>query len=311
MKIKCKKCGKHFDPDMYSGLCPKCGTYNGAHMADTDVSRYLSSQVSGEEAHRLLHERYGDEGHNENAHRSLHETYDAGYEAAHPEHGGQKSRKAFDPAENQTRTKKKAPGLTVILAVLLGLFPLLSMGFYALWEQQAVLQYLNSPLVQVPLIEEDTLIFQDVLLEAPVQVKVLGMDYIERAEHTREGKMLAAVKVQAGSSAYSFDARVNRVALQYESGGAVCYQQPLDAYYLEVYLYGLGLTEEDLLHTYGIGNGEMQEGYFFFCIPVDAQNPALSVMAGEGSGNQKAFMEGTIPLSNVGSAGLADREEAK
>ena len=28
MKIKCKNCGKRFDTEMYSGLCPKCGTYN-------------------------------------------------------------------------------------------------------------------------------------------------------------------------------------------------------------------------------------------------------------------------------------------
>ena len=28
MKIRCKNCGKRFDAEMYSGLCPKCGTYN-------------------------------------------------------------------------------------------------------------------------------------------------------------------------------------------------------------------------------------------------------------------------------------------
>lgn len=33
MKIRCSRCGKRFDADVYSGLCPKCGAYNGKHMA--------------------------------------------------------------------------------------------------------------------------------------------------------------------------------------------------------------------------------------------------------------------------------------
>lgn len=28
MKIKCRDCGKKFDYDLYSGMCPMCGTYN-------------------------------------------------------------------------------------------------------------------------------------------------------------------------------------------------------------------------------------------------------------------------------------------
>ena len=34
MKIKCKNCGKRFDTEMYSGLCPKCGTYNAPDQGE-------------------------------------------------------------------------------------------------------------------------------------------------------------------------------------------------------------------------------------------------------------------------------------
>ncbi|MBQ9608913.1 MAG: hypothetical protein IJV15_05640 [Lachnospiraceae bacterium] len=30
MKVKCRECGKRYDYDVYSGICPKCSTYNAA-----------------------------------------------------------------------------------------------------------------------------------------------------------------------------------------------------------------------------------------------------------------------------------------
>lgn len=40
--MKCGKCGKKFDEEMYSGICPKCGYFNN-RQADYDVSRYFSA----------------------------------------------------------------------------------------------------------------------------------------------------------------------------------------------------------------------------------------------------------------------------
>lgn len=56
MRGKCKKCGKHFDLEMYSGLCPKCGTYNGQHAEGTETSRYISGSYPGKESHKQLQE---------------------------------------------------------------------------------------------------------------------------------------------------------------------------------------------------------------------------------------------------------------
>lgn len=308
MKIKCKKCGKHFDPDMYSGLCPKCGTYNGTHMGDSDVSQYLSSGYQGEQEHIKLHEVYGDTGHDEMAHQNLHETYDQGYDVAHPAYEEIQGDVPFGSVSDMPRRKKKRPGLTAVLAALLVLLPFLSLGFLRIWEAQAVEKFLTCEIEQVPLENGKTLVFSDELFRSPVEVTVVGMDLIERPEHVKEGKVLAAVRVKASSENYSYDARINKIALKYESGGNSFYQQPLGTYYLEVYLHGLGLTKDDMLTAYSLGNGEMQEGYWFFCIPVDAQDLELSIMASKGRGSQEAFLEGTIPLEDVGTTELTDRE---
>ena len=53
MKIKCKKCGKRFDAEMYSGLCPKCGTYNG--MSQQDGREQPVSVNPGTEPDRGVH----------------------------------------------------------------------------------------------------------------------------------------------------------------------------------------------------------------------------------------------------------------
>lgn len=40
--MRCGKCRKNFDEEMYSGICPKCGYFNN-RQPDYDVSRYFST----------------------------------------------------------------------------------------------------------------------------------------------------------------------------------------------------------------------------------------------------------------------------
>lgn len=301
MKIKCKKCGKRFEPDMYSGLCPKCGTYNGSHMTDTDVSQYLSSGYSAEASHQQLHERYGDTGHDEGAHRNLHEAYDQSFEAAHPVHDHGKVDAVPAP-------KKKRFGFTAVLAALLVIIPLVSVASYQIWEKQKVKELLSGEIGQVPLQDGNTLIFSGEPFEAPVEVTVSGTDIVEIEELSEIGKVLVAVKAKATSERYSFDAKVNKIALKYEHDGKVFYQQSVDSYYMEDYLSELGLTEEDLLATYGVGNGSEQEGYWFFCVHKDAEKPELLLMAGKGRGDDIVFLEGTIPLDFSAHTELSEGE---
>lgn len=72
--MRCGRCGKHFDGEMYSGICPKCGHFNN-RQTEYDVSEYFSAKFddggktsTGAQAakqHEKLHEMYD----NYNMHR--------------------------------------------------------------------------------------------------------------------------------------------------------------------------------------------------------------------------------------------------
>ena len=65
--MRCGRCGKHFDEEMYSGICPKCGHFNN-RQAEYDVSKYFSAKfddggktstgVQAAKQHEKLHEMY-------------------------------------------------------------------------------------------------------------------------------------------------------------------------------------------------------------------------------------------------------------
>lgn len=300
LKIKCKKCGKRFDIEMYSGLCPKCGTYNGVHMAETDISQYLGGSGEGEDAHQQLHNRYGDTGHAADAHRKLHDAYDNGYEAAHP----------ADRHQSGTGRRERRFRLRLVLCLLILFIPAASTLIFTLWEGKMKRELLNGEIGHVELTNANSLLFADEAFAAPVEVTVLSAAYAELEELEKEDMQLIAVRARAFSEAYSFDARINNIALEYECDGAVSYQLALGRYDLEEYLPALGLTEEDILGSYSVGNGMSEEGYWFFCVPKDAQAFRLSVMACEGNGGRTVFLEGIIPLETV-SGFLAGEREAE
>ncbi len=44
MKVKCRNCGKRFDYDLYTGLCPKCSTYYQPDVSMSDTSEVNASK---------------------------------------------------------------------------------------------------------------------------------------------------------------------------------------------------------------------------------------------------------------------------
>ena len=65
--MKCMRCGKHFDEEMYSGICPKCGHFHN-RQTEYDVSGYFSAKFEDREKtstdaqavkqHAQLHKMY-------------------------------------------------------------------------------------------------------------------------------------------------------------------------------------------------------------------------------------------------------------
>lgn len=86
--MKCVRCGKNFDGEMYSGICPKCGHFNNRQQ-EYDVSKYFSAKfdddgkvstsVQAAKQHDQLHRAYDSSNmHKPGAgqHEKLHEMYD-------------------------------------------------------------------------------------------------------------------------------------------------------------------------------------------------------------------------------------------
>ena len=86
--MRCARCGKNFDEEMYSGICPKCGHFNN-RQKDYDVSKYFSAtfddggkvttSAQASKQHEQLHRTYDSSNmHKPGAgqHEKLHQMYD-------------------------------------------------------------------------------------------------------------------------------------------------------------------------------------------------------------------------------------------
>lgn len=134
--MRCRKCGKNFDGEIYSGICPKCGHFNN-RQAEIDVSEYFSAKFEdGENAsadmqierqhaklhdmydahsahkagagqHEKLHEMYDGQKHAaEGQHEKLHEMYDGQKHAAEKQHA--KLHDRYDEYNSHRNRKEKA-----------------------------------------------------------------------------------------------------------------------------------------------------------------------------------------------------------
>ena len=279
MKIKCKSCGKRFDPEMYSGLCPKCGTYNKLPGPEDEVSRYLNGGFSGEEAHRKLHETYGDTGHAKDAHERLH----AGYQdTGHAKEAG---------------GRRKVSTFTTALVALLFLIPVIFFISFVLFEKKTAQAFVTGDIQEIVPVG-NTLVFSGEPFEEPVTVEVLGVETVREEELNAEGKQLLAVRLRTFCDGYNFDAAVNEAMLEYGQAGKTFYVRPLDSWYAGDYLSDFGVSEEDMLSIYGLGHEGEKEGYFLFCIPQNATGLSLLLMAGKGEGESLLFLEGKILLND-------------
>lgn len=83
--MRCGRCGKHFDEEMYSGICPKCGHFNNK-QAEYDVSKYFSARfedgektstsAQAQKQHAELHKMYDKYTNASKQHTELHRAYD-------------------------------------------------------------------------------------------------------------------------------------------------------------------------------------------------------------------------------------------
>ena len=204
-KIRCKKCRKSFDPELYSGLCPKCGAYNGRHMDNSALELYISGHDQGEMAHRELHEKY-----------------DQGYDAAHPKYDDNKRKKV---GKSPFAKMIKALLITVIIMVIMTVIMVLYTNIAFMGKTEAnIIEVISS-------VEPGKVIFDHVLLESPIEVSIKSAGIVEEIEDL-SGKSIYVVTAGGGSEEYNYDARMHDVFLQYEFEGNIYYEMPMSSYNL-------------------------------------------------------------------------------
>ena len=245
-KIRCVKCRKNFDPDLYSGLCPKCGAYNGRKMNDAALEHYVSTAGQGEKEHRELHEKY-----------------DRSYEDAHPDHGSQsrtdRRRSEKSPLQKLVRAMFMTVAVMAVLVIAVYLATTVS------YRKQAESSFPEVLSPQAP----GYVVFDHVMLHSPIEVRVHSAGIAEEIEEL-EGKSIYVISVGGGSSAYNYDTSLENIYLRYECEGNVFYERPLDSYSLLDFCRKYEIWEEEVFSGYELSSETYEEGYLIFITDTDA-----------------------------------------
>ena len=285
MRIRCKECGKRFDAEMYSGLCPKCGTYNDMRALD-EGQRPVSERPASERpvSKRPVSKR------------------PSPAEAARPEGGG---------GEPVSRAKERLSGgfrPALVFPVLFLLLPVLTGIAWFVWRQGFVKGLAEGEIAWISPSRTGQLLLEGDVLGDPIAVTVEGVDRVFLEGLIPEGMQLVCVKASVSSEEYHYDVGLGDISLAYGHGGDPFYREPLYADSIGTCLYALGLSEEDALSSYSPGNGEEESGYWFFLAHEDAGALELVLIAEDRDYPYRAVVGGRIPLEGIGSSGLAAEE---
>lgn len=254
MKIRCSRCGKRFDADVYSGLCPKCGAYNGKHMAGYEEA--VNEREKTEKTWRQ--------------------------EQQNAEQAVSGSRYRTDIPEKPKTTKQKAGGLGAwkMLAAAL-LIPVAATVLFQIWKniyfQERISAAENivreSGDAEITVIEGES-------MEYPIYTAVLGIGQFA-SDEVPEGWHLEGICIASSSSGYNSREKVNDLQLGYEVGDEVFYQKTVSRYDLEYMIDDWGIDANEILSEFDFDYGESL-GYLIFMVRDGAENRELILELDDG-----------------------------
>ena len=265
-KKRCVKCRKSFDPELYSGLCPKCGAYNGRHMDTSALEHYIGSAQLGEGEHRKLHEKY-----------------DKGYDHAHPKYDSEKT------------VQKSAAGKFLKLLLITVIFLAIITVVMFVYSNIAVKSTVEAHVPEEVPPSSGTVVFDHTLLEAPITVSVLGAGIVQEIEGLSQ-KCIYAAAVRGGSEDYNFDAGIDEVFLQYTYEGNTYYAMPLSSYDLEAFCRKYHIWEDEVLSGYDLSGSSVCEGYLFFMTEKQASDFSLLFQLSQDESPSLVLQEAQIAL---------------
>lgn len=254
MKIRCSRCGKRFDADVYSGLCPKCGAYNGKHMAGYEEA--VSEREKTEKTWRQEQQKA--------------EKVVSG------------SRYMTDIPEKPKTTKQKANGSGAgkMLAAAL-LIPVAVALVFQIWKNIYFQERISAAenIVRESGDAEVTVI-EGGNLESPIYTAVLGMEQFS-SDEVPEGWHLEGICIASSSNGYNSREQINDLQLGYEVGDEVFYQKTVNRYDLEYMIDDWGIDANEILSEFDFNYGESL-GYLIFMVRDGAENRELILELDDG-----------------------------
>ena len=259
MKIRCSRCGKRFDADVYSGLCPKCGAYNGKHMAGYEEA--VNEREKTEKTWRQEQQK--------------------------AEQAVSESRSRTDVPEKpkaakQTAIKQKAgaEGAWKMLAAAL-LIPVAAALVFQIWKNIYFQERISAAenIVRESGDAEVTVI-EGGNLESPIYTAVLGMEQFS-SDEVPEGWHLEGICIAPSSNGYNSREQINDLQLGYEVGDEVFYQKTVSRYDLEYMIDDWGIDANEILSEFDFNYGESL-GYLIFMVRDGAENRELILELDDG-----------------------------
>lgn len=259
MKIRCSRCGKRFDADVYSGLCPKCGAYNGKHMAGYEEA--VNEREKTEKTWRQEQQK--------------------------AEQAVSESRSRTDipekpKAAKQTAIKQKAgaEGAWKMLAAAL-LIPIAAALVFQIWKNIYFQERISAAenIVRESGDAEVTVI-EGGNVESPIYTAVLGMEQFS-SDEVPEGWHLEGICIASSSNGYNSREQINDLQLGYEIGDEVFYQKTVSRYDLEYMIDDWGIDANEILSEFDFNYGESL-GYLIFMVRDGAENRELILELDDG-----------------------------
>lgn len=259
MKIRCSRCGKRFDADVYSGLCPKCGAYNGKHMAGYEEA--VNEREKTEKTWRQEQQK--------------------------AEQAVSESRSRTDipekpKAAKQTAIKQKAgaEGAWKMLAAAL-LIPIAAALVFQIWKNIYFQERISAAenIVRESGDAEVTVI-EGGNVESPIYTAVLGMEQFS-SDEVPEGWHLEGICIASSSNGYNSREQINDLQLGYEVGDEVFYQKTVNRYDLEYMIDDWGIDANEILSEFDFNYGESL-GYLIFMVRDGAENRELILELDDG-----------------------------
>lgn len=296
--IKCSKCGKMFDEDLYNRICPKCGVYNKNYR---DYQEEADRYFSGENKEKYFQDTGtdakinadGDQMWKNSASVSPYREEDRKKQNKSREMGkikwgthNRNSTETFDRSDIKNYSENKAdryrkkeegkvsPAIILVLflaAVVLLAVLLLSDHSYMTEKSQE--EKLNLDYMQQEFQAGEVIRTGDYTICA--QTPFVAAD---ETGVFPEGKMLVAVPCSVGSEIYDDQKDIRMVTLGYEVNGMQKYKQALSYSSLDEWIWeAMNLDPEDILFGSYVGNGVVDEGMFVFAVEQDAVNLTLGI----------------------------------